>query len=99
MESEHAVVDAIRNQCYFFQNEKIPEEWYVNQQAEKLTSSRHQESYWARAQEECRLDSTPTSPACIVRINHFWRKIRNLVDEFGAKSISVSFIESWKQHS
>ena len=60
MESEHAVVDAIRNQCYFFQNEKIHEEWYVNQQAEKLTSSRHQESYWARAQEECRLDSTPS---------------------------------------
>ena len=37
-------MDAIRNQWHFFQNEEIPEEWYVNQQAEKPTSSRHQES-------------------------------------------------------
>ena len=85
MESKHAVVDAIGNQWYFFQNEEIPEEWYVNQQAEKPTFSRHQKSYWVRAREECGLDSTLTSPACFVRINHFWRRIGNLVDEFGAK--------------
>ena len=30
MESKHAVGDAIRNQWHFFQNEEIPEEWYVN---------------------------------------------------------------------
>ena len=48
IESKHAVVDAIRNQCHFFQIEEIPEEWYVNQQAKKPTSSRHLESYWAR---------------------------------------------------
>ena len=58
MESKHAVVDAIRNQWHFFQNEEIPEEWYVNQQAEKPTSSKQQESYWARAREECGHDST-----------------------------------------
>ena len=85
MESKHAVVDTIRNQLHFFQNEEKPEEWYVNQQAEKPTSSRHQESYWARAREECGLDSAPTSPACFVRIDHFWRRIGNLVDEFAAK--------------
>ena len=48
IESKHAVVDAIRNQCHFFQIEEIPEEWYVNQQAKRPTSSRHLESYWAR---------------------------------------------------
>ena len=57
----------------------------VNQQAEKPTSSRHQESYWATAREECGLDSTLTLHACFIRIEHFWRKIGNLVDEFGAK--------------
>ena len=30
IESKHAIVDAITNQCDFFQNEEIPEEWYVN---------------------------------------------------------------------
>ena len=84
MESKHAVVDAIRNQWQFFQNEEIPVEWYVNQQAEKSTFSRHQESYWARAQEEYGLDSIPTSPACFVRIDDSWR-IGNLVDGFGTK--------------
>ena len=46
-----------------FQNEEIPEEWYVHQQAEKPTFSRHQEPDWTRAREECGLDSTPTLPA------------------------------------
>ena len=81
MESKHAFVDVIRNQWHFIKNEQ----WYVNQQAEKPTSSRHLESYWARVWEERGLDSTPTSPACFVRIDHFWRRIGNLVDEFGAK--------------
>ena len=54
-----------------FQNEEMPEEWYVHQQAEKPTSSRHQEPYWTKAREECGLDSTPTSLACFVRIDHF----------------------------
>ena len=85
MESKHAVVDAIRNQWQFFQNEEIPVEWYVNQQAEKSTSSRHQEPCWARAQEESGLDSIPTSPACFVRIDDFWRRNGNLVDGFGTK--------------
>ena len=49
IESKHAVVDAIRNQWHFFQIEEIPEEWYVNQQAKNPASSRHLESYWARA--------------------------------------------------
>ena len=52
MESKHAVVDVIRNQWHVFQNEETPKEWYVNQHAEKPTSSRHQELYWARAWEE-----------------------------------------------
>ena len=90
MESKHAVVDEIRNQWHFFQNEEIPEKWHVNQQAEKPTSSRHQESYWARARLERGLDSTPTSPACFVRIDHFWRRIGNLFDEFGAKKYPQS---------
>ena len=85
MVSKHVVVDAIKSQWHFFQNEEIPEEWYVNQQAEKPTSSRHQESYWAMAQEESGLDSAPTSPAYVIRTDHFWRRIGNLVDEFGAK--------------
>ena len=85
MESKHADVDGIRNQWHSSQNEEIPKDWYANQQAEKPTSSIHQESYWARAQEEYGLDSTLTSPACFVRIDHFWRRIGNLVDEFGAK--------------
>ena len=66
-------------------NQKIPEERYINQHAEKPTSSRHQESYWARVREDCGLYSAPASPACFVRIDHFWRRIGNLVDEFGAK--------------
>ena len=37
------------------------------------------------AQEESGLDSTPTLHACFVRIDHLWRKIGNLVDEFRAK--------------
>ena len=61
MESKDAVVDAIRNQWHFLQNEEILEEWYDNQQAGKPTSTRHQGSYWARAQDECGLDLTPTS--------------------------------------
>ena len=38
-----------------------------------------------RRHEEHGLDSTPTSPACFVRFDHLWRRIENLVDEFGAK--------------
>ena len=51
----------------------------------KASSSTYQESYWAKAGEECRLDSTPISPACFVRIDHIWRRVENVVDEFGAK--------------
>ena len=38
-----------------------------------------------RRHEEPGLDSTPTSPACFVKFDHLWRRIENLVDEFGAK--------------
>ena len=86
IESKHAVVDAIRNQWHLFQIEEIPEKWYVNQQAKKPASSRHLESYWARAWEEYGLDSTPTSSVCFVRIDHLCRRKWNLVDEFGAKT-------------
>ena len=37
------------------------------------------------AQEEYGLDSAPTLPAYVIRTDHFWRRIGNLVDEFGAK--------------
>ena len=30
IESKHAIVDAITNQWDFFQDEEIPEEWFVN---------------------------------------------------------------------
>ena len=55
------VVDKIRSQWHFFQNEELKEEWYMkgSDDDDDKPSSRQQESYWARAQVECGLNATP----------------------------------------
>ena len=84
------VVDKIRSQWHFFQNEELKEEWYMkgsDDDDDDEPSSRQQESYWARAQVECGLNATPSpSPSSqFKRIDEFWRRVGNIVDEFGAK--------------
>ena len=84
------VVDKIRSQWHFFQNEELKEEWYMkgSDVADDKPSSRQQESYWARAQVECGLNATPSSSPSspFKKIDEFWRRVGNIVDE------------PWKQH-
>ena len=84
------VVDKIRSQWHYFQNEELKEEWYMkgsDDDDDDKPSSRQQESYWARAQVECGLNATPSpSPSSqFKKIDEFWRRVGNIVDEFGAK--------------
>ena len=71
-----------------FQNEELKEEWYMrwsDDDDDDKPSSRQQESYWARAQVECGLNATPSPSSQFKRIDEFWRRVGNIVDEFGAK--------------
>ena len=79
------LVDKIRSQWHFFQNEELKEEWYTKEATS--TSGRKQDSYWAEANVECGIDANTPLPSWsrYKRIDLFWGKVGHLVDEFGAK--------------
>ena len=86
LETRDEVIDKIRSQWALFQNEEIKDEWYLKPTLPS-TSGKQQESYWARAREECGIDAQPAQPAWTKyrRIDEFWGKVEELVDNFGAK--------------
>ena len=84
-QTKDEVVDKVRSQWSLFQNEEIKDEWYLKPTSPS-SSGRQQESYWAHASEECGIDP-PVQPAWSKyrRIDEFWAKVEEIVDDFGAK--------------
>ena len=62
MTGKEAVVDKVRSQWILFQKE-LKEEWFqkTTEDDNQPSSSRKQDSYWARAFDECGLDSPASS--------------------------------------
>ena len=80
------IVDKVRSQWILFQNEDIKNEWFIKSEEPSPSVSRKQESYWEYAQIECGLDpSTPSPFSKYKPIDEFWRRVGDIVDEFGAK--------------
>ena len=84
------LIDKIRTQWHFFQNADLRDDWYLKPSPEDsatLGKGRQQDSYWARANVECGIDAKlPPAPwSKYQRIDLFWGKVGELVDDFGAK--------------
>ena len=79
------VCDTIRNQWMRYQNEEIPEDFYIVSCTDESSSSssRTQDSYWAYAHEVCGMPRVDKSPNKFVRIDKYWSKIGELVDDKG----------------
>ena len=81
--STDSIIDQIRSQWQFFQNEDIKKEWYqLDEQG--VSSSTKKDSYWARAGEMCEIESTPFKRN-MKRIDDFWEKIDSLRDNKGSQ--------------
>ena len=86
--TKESLVDQIRDQWRFFQNEEIKEEWYkFNEEEANASVARNVDSYWKRAEEMCGIESEPPK-RIMKRIDEFWAKIGSLVDEKGSKKYS-----------
>ena len=79
-ESREKIVDQIKSQWVFYQNEVIEETWYIN--TAETTSSRIQPSYWRRAEELCCLQGAAPVRK-FKRIDEYWRRIGALTDDNG----------------
>ena len=96
--STDSIIDQIRSQWQFFQNEDIKKEWYqLDEQG--VSSSAKKDSYWARAEEMCGIESTPFKRN-MKRIDDFWEKIDFLrvakVSAIGCTDEMRSIPKSWE---
>ena len=96
--TKEQVVDKIRTQWHFFQNQDLKEEWYLKPSPDGSSSSgRKQDSYWEKANVECGIDAKlPPAPwSKCQRIDRFWGIIGGLVDDMGVRKYPqlVAFIK------
>ena len=83
--TKDTVVDQIRHQWHLYQNEVIKEEWYIKPNTNDAPcSSSKQYSYWARAEEQCALDSNRNQKQRFKRIDEFWSRVECITDDTGA---------------
>ena len=87
---EH-VVDRIMNQWLLFQNEDLPEHWYLNTNDQQPSSS-NQNSYWKRVKEESGLQATANSKYIYKRLNCFWNHIGKIRDDQGSLKYVQLFV-------
>ena len=80
-ETRESIVDKVRNQWKFYQNEEIPEEWYIMRKSDDI-SRRNQESYWKKAEELLGLKANAPEKR-YKRIDEYWAKIGSLTDDAG----------------
>ena len=77
------VVDRIRNQCLLFQNEDLPEHWYLNKNDQQPFSS-NQNSYWKHVEQESSLQATANSKSIYKSLDYFWNHIGKIRDGQGS---------------
>ena len=83
--STDSIVDQVRSQCQFFQNEYIKKERYqLDENEDNSSVSGKKDSYWARAEELCGIESTPVKRS-MKRIDDFCKKVDSLRDEKGCQ--------------
>ena len=82
------VCDKVRDQWLRYQYEEVKDDWYKRDTNDVPTTSKvSQASYWQDAMERCGLveGGNENFESCYKRIDHYWRKIGELVDEDGGK--------------
>jgi len=96
-----SLVDQIRNQWHFFQNEDIKKEWYQEEEDDS-SSSRRKDSYWAGAEQLCGIESIQFKRN-MKRMDDFWEKVNSLRDErvskistTGCTNELCSILKPWK---
>ena len=78
----------VRDQWLRYQYEEVKDDWYKRDTNDVPTTSKvSQASYWQDAMERCGLveGGNENFESCYKRIDHYWRKIGELVDEDGGK--------------
>ena len=77
--SAEPIVDQVRSQWQFFQNEVLKKKWYqLDENEDNSSTSGKKDSYCARAEELCGIESTPVKRN-MKRIDDFWEVIHNLL--------------------
>ena len=81
----------IRNQWMQYQNENIPDTYFKQTVEESSSSNRIQDSYWSYALEKCSLTAVQPKNSCYKRIDHYWTKVNEIVNESGLKKYTQLF--------
>ena len=81
--TKEELCDEIRKQWLWYQNETIPEDFYLLTETSKNIQSR-QPSYWEQALEKCELNPVDKNPSKYKRSDHYWNKIGEILDEDGS---------------
>ena len=88
--SKESVVDMIRTQWMMYQNEDLPESFYLCD-TQPLKSGPVQFSYWRYALEKCALKEKQETNSKYKRIDHFWSKVGSLTDDNGCLKYTQLF--------
>ena len=60
--STDSIIDQVHSQWHLSQNEGIKKEWYqLDENEDNSSTSGKKDSYWARTEELCGIESTPDS--------------------------------------
>ena len=76
------ICDLIRTQWMAYQAEDIPEHTYIAPE-NPTSSGRVQQSYWDYALEICNMEPPTSRHSTYVRIDDYWSKVGNFVDDRG----------------
>ena len=82
--------DKIRKLWLWYQNETIPVDLYLLTETSQNSQSR-QPSYREQALEKCELNPVDRNPSKYKRIDHYWNKIGDILDEDGSLKYTQLF--------
>ena len=89
-DTKECICDMIRNQWMTYQNEPLPESYYLCQKKPAM-STHSQCSYWKYDLEKCGLQQKEIRNSSYKRTDHFWSKVDVILDDNGRKKYPQLF--------
>ena len=89
-DTKESICDMIRNQWMAYQNETLPESYYLCQKKPTMPT-RGQYSYCKYALEKCGLQQKEIRNSRCKRNDHFWSKVGEIIDNNGRKKYPQLF--------
>ncbi|XP_065643869.1 uncharacterized protein LOC136075251 [Hydra vulgaris] len=80
--TKESLCDKVRDQWLSYQNEVIPEHFYINSQLPTTSVAQQQTSYWSYAFSTCYLNSI-SKQSKYKRIDNYWSQVGTICDEAG----------------